>query len=283
MGIYSPSAAELYAVLCFIASQGAMIRTLLLFAMLAFQSGAPADPRIGSWMLVSAHSSMEPANRLSITPVGDGTHVVMSGETHLDFTANTKGHQGAAPGNLGFNQIEMHRVDKHEVEVKEKKNGVPVATVREKLSDDGDELTSTTFSPGRPSQITVWTRTGGAKEKKDPFAGDWTQDLSRTRMRQGSKLKIDADPGGGVRFEGDYTYTARFDGKPYDLKDSRNDTIALQLVDPHTVDTISRRDNQVTQRDHWQVSADGREMTLTSTATLETGQHLSEKLVFKKQ
>ena len=82
---------------------------------------------------------------------------------------------------------------------------------------------------------------------------------------------------------GDYTYTARFDGKPYDLKDSRNDTIALQLADPHTVDTVSRRDNQITQKDHWQVSADGRQMTLTSTATLETGQHLTEKLVFKKQ
>jgi len=31
------------------------------------------------------------------------------------------------------------------------------------------------------------------------------------------------------------------------------------------------------------VSADGQQMTLTSTATLETGQHLTEKLVFKKQ
>jgi hypothetical protein len=31
------------------------------------------------------------------------------------------------------------------------------------------------------------------------------------------------------------------------------------------------------------VSADGQQMTLTSTATLETGQHLSEKLEFKKQ
>ena len=226
---------------------------------------------------------MEPANRLSITSVQNGTHVVMSGETHLDFTANTNGHQAPAPGNLGFNQIELHRIDKHQAEVREKKDGVLVATVREKLSNDGTELTSTTASIGHPPQITVWTRTGGTKDRKDPFAGDWTQDLSKTRMRQGSLIKIEADGSGGVRFLGDYSYTARFDGKPYDVKNSSNDTVALALADPHTVDATFRRDSQVTQKDRWQVSADGQQMTLSSTATLETGQHLTEKLVFKKQ
>jgi hypothetical protein len=258
------------------------MRTLLLLAMLAFQPGA-ADPRIGSWTLVSAQSSMDPANRLSITPVQNGTHVVMSGETRLDFTANTNGKQAPAPGNLGFNQIELHRISKKEAEVREKKDGAPVSTVREKLSNDGAELTSTTSSVGHTPQITVWTRTGGTKDPKDPFAGDWVQDLSKTRTRQGGSLKIEADGSGGVRFLGDYTYTARFDGKSYDVKNSRNDTVTLQLADPHTVEAIYKRDNQVSQRDRWQVSADGQGMTLSSTATLETGQHLTDKLIFKKQ
>ena len=226
---------------------------------------------------------MDPVNRLSITPGQNGTHVVMSGETHLDFTANTNGHQAPAPGNLGFNQIELHRIDKHQAEVREKKDGALVATVREKLSNDGTELTSATTSTGHTPQITVWTRTGGRKDPKDPFAGDWTQDLSKTRMRQGSLIKIEADGSGGVRFLGDYSYTARFDGKPYDVKNSRNDTVALALADPHTVDATFRRDNQITQMDRWQVSADGRQMTLFTTATLETGQHVTEKLVLKKQ
>ena len=225
---------------------------------------------------------MEPANRLSITPVENGTHVVMSGETHLDFTADTNGHQGAAPGNLGFNQIELHRVSKHQADVREKKDGVLVATVREKLSNDGNELTSTTVTSGHTDQVTVWTRTSGAKLPKDPFAGEWTQDLSKTRMKQAVPLKIDSDGSGGVRFTGDDSYTARFDGKPYTVKNSRNDTVSLALADPRTVDATYRRDNQVTQRDKWQVSADGQQMTLTSTGTLESGQHFTEKLVFKK-
>lgn len=254
----------------------------MLALFFAFQSGG-ADPRIGSWTLISAQSSMDPANRLSITPLPNGTHVVMSGETHLDFTANTNGHPGPAPGNLGFNQIQLHRINKHQAEVREEKDGTPVATVVEKLSNDGKELTSTTSSMGHASQITVWTRTGGAKDPKDPFAGDWTQDLSKTRMRQGSVIKIEADGSGGVRFLGTYSYTAHFDGKPYDVQNSRNDTVVLALADPHTVDETFRRDNQVTQKDRWQVSADGRQMTLAATATLETGQHITEKLVFKKQ
>ena len=207
----------------------------------------------------------------------------MSGETHLDFTANANGHPGAAPGNLGFNQIQLHRIDKHQAEVREMKDGALVATVREKLSKDGTALTSTTSSAGHPSQTTVWTRTGGTKDPKDPFAGDWTQDLSKTHMQQGSLIKIEADGSGGARFLGDYSYTARFDGKPYDVKNSHNDTVTLALADSHTVDETFRRDNQVTQKDRWQVSADGQQMICSTTATLETGQHVTEKLVFKKQ
>ena len=86
-----------------------------------------------------------------------------------------------------------------------------------------------------------------------------------------------------MRFQGDYSYTARFDGKPYDVRNSRNDTVVLALADPHTVDATFRRDNQVTEKDRWQVSSDGRQMTCSRTATLETGQHVTEKLLFKKQ
>ena len=207
----------------------------------------------------------------------------MSGETHLDFTTSSNGHKSPAPGNLGFNQIELHRIDKRQAEVKEEKDGTVVATVREKISNDGKELTTTTTTSGKADQTTVWTRSGGAKVTSDLFAGEWTQDLSKTRLRQGLVLTIEADGRGGIRFLGDFSYTARFDGKPYDLKNSRNDTVTLELVDPHTVDATYRRDNQVTQTDRWVVSADGQQMTLSTAGTLETGQRVTEKLVFKRQ
>jgi hypothetical protein len=263
---------------------GGPIRTLLLLGLLVATQPEVVDPRLGWWALISAQSSLDPPNRLSITPLHDGVRVVMSGETHLDFTANWNGHESSAPGNLGFDQIELRRIDKRQAEVKEKKDGTVVATVREKISNDGDELTTTTATGGHADKITVWTRSGGAKVANDLFAGEWTQDLSKTRLRQGLVLKIEAEGGsGGIRFLGDFSYTARFDGKQYDLKNSRNDTVTLELVDPHTVDASYRRDEQVTQKDKWVVSADGQQMTLSTTGTLETGQRVTEKLLFKKQ
>ena len=210
-------------------------------------------------------------------------HVVMTGETHIDFSAKSDGHDNPVPSNPAFNQVVLKRIDKKQVEVREKKDGAPVATLRDKISADGNELTITTSSPGHPDQITVWTRSSGKKAATDPFAGEWSEDLSKTRMKQGQALKFEANGAGGVRFTGDFSYTARFDGKPYDVRNSRNDSVALSLVDTHTVDAVYRRDNQVTQKDRWVVSTDGRQMTLTSTATLENGQHLTEKLVFQKQ
>jgi hypothetical protein len=256
---------------------------LLLLGVLAATQPGVEDPRLGAWTLISAQSNVDPPNRLFITPQHGGVHVVMSGESHLDFTANWSGHDSSAPGNPAFNQIELRRIDKRQAEVKEKKDGALVATVREKISNDGNELTSTTATPGHADKITVWTRSGGAKVANDLFAGEWTQDLSKTRLRQGLVLKIETDGSGGIRFLGDFSYTARFDGKPYDLKNSRNDTVTLELVDAHTVDASYRRDDQVTQKDRWVVSADGQQMTLSSTGTLETGQRVTETLSFKKQ
>jgi hypothetical protein len=244
---------------------------------------AAADPRIGAWTLLSAQSSLDPPNRLTLTPQHNSVHIVMTGENHLDFTASSNGHKSPAPGNLAFNQIELHRIDKRQAEVQEEKNGAIVATVREKVSANGNELTITTLSKGHPDQVAVWTRTGGAKSAHDAFAGEWTEDLGKTRLRQGLALKIEPDGSGAVQFLGDYSYTARFDGKQYNLRNSRNDTVTLELVDPHTVDAVYRRDDQITQKDRWVLSADGQQLTLTTTGTLETGQRLAEKLVFKKQ
>jgi hypothetical protein len=255
----------------------------LLFGLLAAAQSGPADPRIGSWTLTSAQSSLDPPNRLSIASQHGEVHVVISGNTHLEFTAKLNGHDTAVQNNPAFDQIELQRIDKHQVEVKEKKDGAVVTTIHDKISPNGNELTSKTSQAGHADKITVWKRGGGKKNPTDLFSGEWTEDLSKSRMAQALVLKIEPDGNDGVRFSGDYSYNARFDGKEYDLKNSTNDTVSLQLVDVHTVDAIYRRGDQITQKDHWVVSADGAQMTVTTTGTLETAQQLKETLVFRKQ
>lgn len=242
-----------------------------------------ADPRVGSWKLISAQSSLDPPNKLSITSGHGEVHVVISGETHADFTAKLNGHDTSLQNNPAFDQIELRKIDKHHVQVREKKAGAVVVVIDDKVSRDANELTSKTSQTGRADKVTVWKRTGGKKSATDLFAGEWIEDRSKSRTEQGMALKINPDGKDSVRFSGDYSYSARFDGKEYDLKNSTNDTVALQLVDPHTVDAIYRRDTQTTQKDRWVVSADGSTMTVTTSGTLETGQQLKETLVFRKQ
>jgi hypothetical protein len=255
----------------------------LTWIVVAFARLCAADPRIGAWKLVSANSALDPPRVLSITPQGKGVRVVISGSTHIDFTATLDGHDNQVQNIPAFNQIVMRRIDKNQSEIKEKKNGVLVATLYDKVSSDRRELTITTVQPGREDQITVWERTGGVRNAANPFIGEWTQDLSKTRLRQGLALKIEPDGKEGVHFVGEFSYTANFDGREYPLQDSRDDTVALRLVDARTVDVIYRRGDQIADQDRWVISPDGEQMTVTTTGVLGTGERIKESLVFRKQ
>ncbi|MGB2663436.1 MAG: hypothetical protein WAK48_05505 [Candidatus Acidiferrum sp.] len=264
-----------------------MIQKLTILKLTSIVAAAAAlyasDPRIGVWKLVSADCALDPPRVLSITPHGKGVHVVISGSSHVDFTADWDGHDNHVKNIPEFNQIVMRRIDKNQTEIKEKKNGTLVATLRDKISSDRRELTITTIQQGHEDQITVWERCGGLQNAANPFIGEWAEDFSKTRLRQGLALKIEADGSGGIHFVGEFSYTANFDGQEYPLTGSRDDTVALALIDAHTVDSTYRRGDEIADRDRWVVSADGRQMTLTTTGVLITGEKIKEKLVFRKQ
>lgn len=241
-----------------------------------------SDPRIGSWKLVSADSVWDPPRILSIAHAGKGIHVKISG-VNVEFTSNWDGHDNHVENVPTFNQIVMRRIGKDQAEIKEKKNGALVATLHDKVSIDRKELTTTTVRPGREDEITVWERTGGAHDAGNPFIGQWTEDVSKTRLRQGLVIKITPAGNNGVHFEGEFSYTANFDGRDYPLKDSRDDTVSLALIDPHTVASTYKRGDDVGDQDRWVVAADGQQMTMTTTGTLGTGERIKETLVFRKQ
>jgi hypothetical protein len=254
----------------------------LIWVMLVTARLWAADPRIGTWKLVSADSVLDPPRVLTISHAGKGIRVKISG-VNIEFTSNWDGHDNHVENVPAFNQIVMRRVDKNQAEIKEKKNGALVATLHDKVSSDRKELTTTTVQPGHEDQITVWERSGGPHDPANPFIGEWTQDFSKTRLRQGLVIKIEASGNDGVHFSGDFSYTANLDGRDYPLKDSRDDSIALALIDPHTVASTYKRGDEIGDQDRWVVAPDGQQMTVTSTGTLGTGERIKETLVFRKQ
>jgi hypothetical protein len=259
-----------------------MSRIASLGITLVFQLAA-ADPRFGTWKLVSAQSAMDPPRKLTVTSQRDSVHVLISGSSPIEFTAKWDGRNYPVPNQAAFNQIAVRRLSKGRTELIQKKDGAVVATVHDQLSADGRELTAITVRKGHPNEISIWERTGGAMDPENPFAGEWTEDLSKSRMRQGVVLKIGPDGGGGVLFAGDFRYDAKLDGKDYNVTNSRDDTVALKLVDAHTVESIYKRDEQIGDRDRWVVSTDGQRLTVNTMGTLETGEHIREDLVFRKQ
>src|SRR5271165_6991823 len=99
----------------FVGLRGRMRKLALLGLVAAVQLRA-ADPRIGSWTLISAESTLDPPRKLSITSLHDGVHVVIS-DAHIDFTAKWDGHTTSVEGNPEFNQIELRRIEKTQAEV----------------------------------------------------------------------------------------------------------------------------------------------------------------------
>ncbi len=255
---------------------------LTCFALIATQLSA-ADPRIGTWKLVSAQSVLDPPRKLVVTREGQGVHAVVSGDIHMEFSATWDGHDNPVLNVPAFNRIAIRRIDKNQAELTEKKDGVKVVSVLQKISKDGRELTVTTHQPGHPDEINVLRRSGGARDAASPFVGEWTQDLSETRLRQGLLLRIEPAGTDEVHFSGDFSYTAKFDGKDYLLKGSPNDTVAIALTGARTVESKYKRGDEVVEKDRWVVSADGLQMTVTTTGTPVEGESLKEDLTFSKQ
>ena len=103
-----------------------MRKLALLGVVVAMQLSA-ADPRIGTWALSSADSTIDPPGKISIAPVGNRIHVVTSGETQVDFTADGSGQATPVKGVPGFNQIKWRKIDKNQVEIQEMKDGLLAA------------------------------------------------------------------------------------------------------------------------------------------------------------
>jgi len=262
------------------------MRTLI-FALLATTlQFMAADPRLGTWKLISANSTEDPPRTATNTADGDGfRHVNSNG---MALAAKYDGRSYPIIGVPIFDHVAYHRTGTNEVMVFYTKDGAVIETDRLDFSSDGNEMVETNsfILPSRPDVVWVHERTGGDRNPANPPVGQWTRDFGKSRLRQGLILRIEPDGNDGVHFTGDTSYTAKPDGKDYPVKDSRwyaADAVALQFVDAHTVTAVYKQDGKITNQDRFVVSPDGKRMTVTSEATRASGVHLHEELVFDKQ
>ena len=241
-----------------------------------------ADPRIGTWKLVSAKVVTDPPAKRIITAIPNGLHLVDSPQG-IETTALFDGRDYPVRNSPAFNQVSPRKIDQRTIEVTNKKDGKFVNTFTFKVLSGGLEMTGTTHYPdGRPDRIVAYERTGGAKDPDNTVIGEWTVNRSKSTMLTAAPLTFKPDGADGVSMNWDFSYSAKLDGKDYALKNSRDDTVMLRQVDARTVEATYKRGGKVADQDRWVVSPDGKRMTLTADGTLRSGAHIHTEEVFEK-
>lgn len=136
---------------------------------------------------------------------------------------------------------------------------------------------------------------GQAKTAADMWIGTWKLNLAKSKYQsnppQGRVLKFEAmadgmkatsdlmDVDGNVHIE----FTAKYDGKDVVLNGpALGQTIAVTRVDANTFDTVQKARGTPTVTTHNVVSRDGKTLTTTSVAVVDTGQKITNISVYDR-
>ncbi len=180
-----------------------MIRTL--FCLLLAAQIYAADPRLGTWKLVSVEATMDPPNMITI-PIG---------ESKLDD------RDYPFPASRAYDRISGHRTDANTVDGVLKKDGKEAATYRFEVSEgDPDRLRMTTTPIGGAptgglNTDQFYTRKGQSPDSSNKVIGVWVRDESHLAHDELRAFKFTAEGANSVHFEatGGPLYTATLDGR----------------------------------------------------------------------
>ena len=133
-------------------------------------------------------------------------------------------------------------------------------------------------------------------QKTDPIPGTWELDtdnstfapgqppLSRTmkfEMRDGGLFHQTLTPNlfGGSNI---IQYTAKFDGKEYDIIGTGLDTVSLKRIDANTIERAGKESGKTAETCVMKVSADGKTLTVTTKGAFR-GTEYSSVQILKRQ
>ena len=138
----------------------------------------------------------------------------------------------------------------------------------------------------------------GSAQSKDPFVGNWTLNVAKSKYSpgpvpksvtstyeaagQGYKVAVkNVSPSGTTQ----YGYTTNLDGKdsPMTGNNPNADTLMVKRIDARTLESVSKKGGKVTITQRNVLSADGRMRTVTTTGTDAQGQKVNNVAVFERQ
>ena len=120
----------------------------------------------------------------------------------------------------------------------------------------------------------------------NPFIGSWKLNLAKSKITRGQPPKsrtIRYEPFGADGLQstmitvdaqgksGEEDYSAKFDGKEYEITGVDPRQILLKRTDDHTVQVSYKRQGKVTATSRFVVSQDGKTLTITTEGTSPEG------------
>lgn len=263
-----------------------MTRTLFCLS-LATQVYA-ADPRIGTWKLVSVKATIEPPTTMAFTPEGGGVH--MSYVCCAQYSAKLDGHDYPVTGSAAYNQVSLHLADSNTIEGVRKKDGKETGTVRYQVSErDPNQLRMTIKLTGGQAQDQFFNRKGQSTNASNKVIGDWVRDESKTIQPLLDTLKFTAEGPNAVRFEilpSGSGYTAALDGKDSTAlrADPGKDSVAIRIIDANTVQDVFKTKGNVVETARFVISDGGKTLTVEDDDQSDPGGRREKmKVVYRKE
>ncbi len=137
----------------------------------------------------------------------------------------------------------------------------------------------------------------GHSQAKDPFVASWEMDPDKSTFTPGpgpmerymtfemsdkGMTHLTQTPQGFGGFSADITYTAKFDGKDYEIQGTGLDTVALKRVDANTIERTGKESGKVCETAMLKVSRDGKTLSVTTKGNFR-GTEYSSVQIFKRQ
>jgi len=130
----------------------------------------------------------------------------------------------------------------------------------------------------------------------DPFVGTWQLDADNSTFDPGPgptdrTMKFEMTPNGlhhqtltPTLFAGTniIEYTAKFDGKDYEILGSGLDTVSLKRVDAKTIERTGKESGKVSETCEMKISPDGKTLTVTTKGAFR-GTPYSSVQILKRQ
>ena len=129
----------------------------------------------------------------------------------------------------------------------------------------------------------VWS--AGLTAQSDPFLGIWDINLAKSSITRGAPPKFEtvvnvAEPGGFISMMSVVTdkstsveiHHYNFDGNFHQTEAADPRELSFKRVDQRTIVSDTRRNGQITVNRRFELSADGKTMTVTASGTTGGGQ-----------